>query len=180
MSFRDIATDPRLGHALRELQRKGIYGAVERVRRNYAIVAFDVLATANYIITEELNRLKKDYVKGYVDKDDRAAVFAIELPDYEAVPEPEDVLRRTEEDISERLRRRGIPAVAKIEDERHAYVAIDLVGLAHWIGRQARATMPRELRSAYHVDEEELVTLLHLWTGPTPEEVKGVVSAEED
>ena len=180
MSFRDIATDPRLGHALRELQKKGIYGTVERVRRNYAIVAFDILATANYIITEELNRLKKDYVKGYVDKEDRAAVFLIELPDYEAVPEPEETLLKTEQDISERLKRKGIPAMAKIEDKTHAYVAIDLIGMGKWIGRQAKATMPRELKSTYQVDEEELVTLLHLWTGPTPEEVKDIVGNEEN
>lgn len=172
MSFRDILHDPRVVRALRELSRAGMVVSLYAIRKNYGVLAFDVAETAKRMAQEASRGRLANYVRVEEEGGKDVAVAVIEVPEYEAMPEPAEVRDEAARELAERLARKGIKSVIEIESDTRAYIAIDLASVAKYIARQADRALGDEIRHFAYYDREDGVLQVHVWKGPKPEEVR--------
>jgi len=168
VGYRDITHNSQVIHALRELERHGIYGKLYRVRQNYGVILFDVVATGNYIMRE----MQRKYVTSNYDPVNRTITFHIEIPEYEVKEEPKQVRDATAKELQDRLRRKGIASYVDIPNERNAYVVIDLDSVAKYIARHVGRALRGNINVYVYYDRDNAVVQTHVWTGGTPEEVQ--------
>ncbi len=174
MGYRDIVHNSQVIRALRELERHGIYGKLYKVRQNYGVILFDVVATGNYIMKE----MKRKYVTSSYDQTNRTITFHIEIPEYEAKGEPKELRDETAKDLQDRLRRKGITSYVEIPDDRNAYVVIDLDSVAKYMAKHVSRALRGNVNAYVYYDRENAVVQAHVWTGETPEEVKRLKGGE--
>ena len=176
MSFRDILHDPQVIRALRELSRAGMVVSLYRIRNNYGILAFDVVETTKKMVQEAARGRLANYVRvgeGERERKD-VAVAVVEVPEYEAMPEPAEERDRAARELTERLARKGIKSLIEIESDTRAYIAIDLGSVAKYIAKQADRALGDNIKHFAYYDEENGVLQVHVWKGAKPEEVKAL------